>query len=64
MHVSDAYVCGISMTNSVKGGKNVKPGKNSIFLEKGKTVISVENRKFSKSRMMKRIASLNLSRKI
>ena len=31
MHVSDAYVCGISRTNSVKGGKNVKPGKNSFF---------------------------------
>ena len=64
MHVSYEYVCGISRTNSVNGGKNVKPGKNSIFLKKGKTVISVENRKFSRSRMMKRIASLHLSRKI
>ena len=31
------------------GGGNVKPEKNSIFLKKGKTVISVENQKFSRS---------------
>ena len=31
----------------------VKPEKNSIFLKKGKTVISVENRKISKSWMTK-----------
>ena len=49
--------------NSVKG-ENVKPKKNSIFLKKGKTVILVENRKFSKSRMMKRTAPLNSSREI
>ena len=42
----------------------VKPEKNSIFLKKGKTVISVENRKFSRSRMTKRIAPLNSSREI
>ena len=42
----------------------VKPEKNSIFLKNGKTVISVENRKFSRSRMTKRTAPLNLSRKI
>ena len=45
-------------------GENVKPEKNSIFLKKGKTVISVENRKFSRSRMTKRIAPLNSSREI
>ena len=45
-------------------GKNVKPGKNSIFLKKGKTVILVENRKFSRSRMTKRIAPLNSCREI
>ena len=39
--------------------KVVKPEKNSIFLKKGKTVISVENRKFSRSRMTKWIAPLN-----
>ena len=44
--------------------ENVKPDKNSIFLKKCKMVISVENRKFSKSRMTKRTASLNSSRKI
>ena len=43
---------------------SVKPEKNSIFLKKGKTVISVENRKFSISRMTKRIAPLNSSREI
>ena len=43
---------------------SVKPEKNSIFLNKGKTVISIENRKFSRSRMMKRIAPLNSSREI
>ena len=48
----------------VLGVVSVKPEKNSIFLKKGKTVISVENRKFSRSRMMKRIAPLNSSREI
>ena len=42
----------------------VKPGKNSIFLKNGKTVISVENRKFSRSQMTKRITLLNSSREI
>ena len=45
-------------------GLNVKPEKNSIFLKKGKTVISVENRKFSRSQMTKRTTPLNSSRKI
>ena len=43
---------------------SVKPEKNSIFLKKGKTVILVENRKFSRSRMTKRTAPLNSSREI
>ena len=44
MHVSDAYVCEFWGQNFVKwGGENVKPEKNSIFLKKGKTLISVEN---------------------
>ena len=42
----------------------VKPGKNSIFLKKGKKVISVENRKFSISRMTKWTVPLNSSREI
>ena len=42
----------------------VKPEKNSIFLKKGKTIILVENRKFSRSRMIKRTAPLNSSREI
>ena len=42
----------------------VKPEKNSIFLKNGKTVILVENRKFSRSRMMKQTAPLNSSREI
>ena len=41
-----------------------KREKNSIFLKMGKTVISVENRKFSRSRMTKWTVSLNLSREI
>ena len=45
-------------------GENVKPEKNSIFLKNGKTVISVENRKFSRSQMTKWIAPLNSSREI
>ena len=64
MYVSDAYVREFRGRNSVKGGENVKPEKNSIFLKKGKTVISVENRKFSRSRMIKRTAPLNSSREI
>ena len=46
------------------GGENVKPEKNYIFLKNGKMVISVENRKFFRSRMTKRTAPLNLSREI
>ena len=67
MHVNDAYVSEFQGRNSVKGGgENVKQEKNSIFLKKGKTktVISVENKKFSISRMMKRTAPLNSSREI
>ena len=45
-------------------GHFVKPEKNSIFLKKGKTVILVENKKFSRSRMTKRTAPLNSSREI
>ena len=41
-----------------------KPEKNSIFMKKGKMVISVENRKFFRSRMRKRTASLNSFREI
>ena len=65
MHVSDAYVREFQGRNSVKGGGgNVKLEKNSIFMKKGKTVISVENWKFSRSRMTKRTAPLNSSREI
>ena len=42
----------------------VRPEKNSIFLKNGKTVISVENRKFSRSRMTKRTPPLNSSNEI
>ena len=42
----------------------VKPRKNSIFLKKGKTVISIENRKFSRYRMMKQTLPLNSYREI
>ena len=45
-------------------GEEGKTGKNSIFLKNGKTVISVENRKFSKSCMTKRILPFNSSREI
>ena len=44
--------------------KSVKPGKNSIFLNKGKTEISVENHKFSRFRMTKRTLPLESSREI
>ena len=65
MHVSDAYVREFRGRNSVEGrGENVKPEKNSNFLKKGKAVILVENRKFSRSRTTKRIAPLNSSREI
>ena len=39
----------------------IKPGKNSIFLKNGKTIISVGNWKFSRSQMTKRTSPLNLS---
>ena len=64
MHVSDAYVRELRGRNSVKRWENVKPEKKSIFLKKGKTIILVENRKFSRSRMTKRTAPLNSSRGI
>ena len=38
--------------------------KNSILLKNGKTVILIKNRKFSRSRMTKWTAMLNLSQKI
>ena len=63
MHVSDAYVCEFRGRNSFNGGE-CKTQKNSIFLKKGKTVISVENRKFSKSQMTKWTVPLNSSREI
>ena len=48
----------------LRGGECETLEKNSFFLKKGKTVISVENRKFSKSWMTKRTAPLNSSREI
>ena len=45
-------------------GEKCETLKNSNFLKKGKTVISVENQKFSRSRMMKRTTLLNSSREI
>ena len=37
---NSVYMCArISGRNSVKGGKNVKPGENRIFIKKGETVI-------------------------
>ena len=55
----------IKITINTKGyDMDVKPEKNSIFLKNGKTVISIENRKFSKSRMTKRTTPLNSSREI
>ena len=41
-----------------------KTRENSNFLKKGKIVISVKNRNFSKSRMTKRTSPLRSSRKI
>ena len=45
-------------------GEECKTQENSIFLKKGKTVISVENRKFSRSWMMKWTSPLNSSSEI
>ena len=62
MHVSDAYVCGILGRNSFKGGGGGGGGgggrrcetlENPNFRKKGKTIILVENQKFSRSRMTK-----------
>ena len=46
------------------GGEYKTREKIQFFLKNGKTVISVENRKFSRSRMTKRIAPLNLPHEI
>ena len=48
----------------MEGVPLVKPEKNSIFLKKSKTVISIENQKFSRSRMTKRTGPLNSSHEI
>ena len=68
MHVSDAYVREFRGRNSVKGGGGgggeCKTREKFNFSEKGKMVISVENRKFSRSRMTKWTAQLNSSREI
>ena len=48
----------------LRGGECKTREKKFNFLKKGKTVISVENRKFSRSRMTKRIEPLNSSREI
>ena len=45
-------------------GKECKTREKFNFSEKGKTVISVENHNFCRSRMTKRTAPLNLSREI
>ena len=66
------YVCGISGRNSFKGGRKKNPGKLEIF-KIGKMIIIIiiiiivincqkgsgKPRKFSRSRMTKRIAPLN-----
>ena len=59
-----ASMCKFRGRNFFKGGNNVQPKKNSIFLKNGKTVISVENQKFSRSRMMKWTSPLNSSHEI
>ena len=64
MHVSDAYVREFRGRNFVKGGGGCKIREKSIFLKNGKTIISVENRKFSRSRMTKRTVPLNSSHEI
>ena len=45
-------------------GEECKTPEKFNFLKKGKTAISVQNRKFSRSQMTKRIAPLNSSREI
>ena len=45
-------------------GEECKTREKFFFFLNGKTVISVENWKFSRSRMTKRIAPLNSSREI
>ena len=64
MHVSDAYVHEFRGRNSVKGGGGCKTREKFNFSENGKMVILVENQKFSRFRMTKRTALLNLSREI
>ena len=55
-------MCGISGQNSFKGGGGeCETLENPNFSKKGKTVISVENKKFSISRMTKQTTPLNSS---
>ena len=64
MHVSDCDCPEFRDEILLRGGECKTREKNSIFLKKGKTVISVKNRKFSRSRMTKRTTPLNSSREI
>ena len=66
MHVNNAYVHKFWGRNSIKerGGECKTREKFNFSKKKGKTVILVENRKFSRSRMRKRIEPLNSSREI
>ena len=59
-----ARLCEFWGRNSVKGEECKTREKCSIFLKKGKMVILGENRKFSRSRTMKRTSSFISSREI
>ena len=61
---SDFFLRSTELGWSSRVGPSVKPEKNLNFLKKGKMVISVKIRNFSRSRMMKRTSPLELSRKI
>ena len=64
MHVI-VYICVCEFRDEIllRGGECEGP-ENSNFLKKGKMVISVKIRNFSRSRMTTQIAPLSLSREI
>ena len=59
-----ASMCEFRGRNSVKGKKKCKILEKFSFSKKSKTVISVENRKLSRSRVTKRTLLLNSSHEI
>ena len=59
-----AYACKLMRLRGISGQNSLKGGRIQDFLKKGKIVISIKNKNFSRSWMTKRTSLLKLSREI